>query len=40
MKVKDNSGAYPVKVVSGANIKKQVPGMNNPIVPLIADPKR
>jgi len=39
-KMRDESDAHPVKVVGGANIKKQVPGMNNSIVPLIPDPKR
>jgi len=39
MPLADKSGAVPMKVVGGANIKKQVPGLNNSIVGLIPDPR-
>ena len=36
----DKSDAHSVSVKGGANIKKQVPGMNKSIVPLTPDPQR
>ena len=39
-KLMDHSDSHDVKVTSGANIKKQVPGLNQSIVPLIPDHRR
>lgn len=39
-KMMDHSGSHFVKVTdTGSTIRKQIPGMNNSIVPLIPEPK-